>query len=341
VGPVAAVRAVIDRVSHHGPSLAGTRAYRDATESRRDGAAADVFAPAAGLHHLLDGRGGLAGLASGLLAGPQLEAVAAQAEPVEGGVSVTGHVVRTPGGPARAQFAPGLEPRAPSDAAAFLDLPSVGAAAALVSRIGGAPLLAGLRDALPAEAGVELGDLLAPLKGEAAMTIEPGDAAPVFTLAARTTDPGRTRTQLAMLQQPLARRLGSAQPFQERDAADGAPAFTLPVTPELQPSYGLDHGVVVASSTRAGLGQLQPARSSVASAPALAAVAPDQGEKVQALGLFAPRQLLSLGQQGGLTALVSPAARDDLSRIRSAGVAVEEDASHPTDTTARLFLQIP
>src|SRR5206468_2356687 len=142
----------------------------------------------------------LTGLLSGVLAGPQLQAVAAQAAPADVGLSVTGHVVRAPGGPARAQFSPAFEPRVPSDAAAFVDLPSVGALAGLASRMGGAGLVNGLRAALPAEAGVELADLLAPLQGEAAVTVAPGDPAPVFTLASRTTDQARTRAQLAQLQ---------------------------------------------------------------------------------------------------------------------------------------------
>jgi hypothetical protein len=48
-----------------------------------------------------------------------------------------------------------------------------------------------------------------------------------------------------------------------------------------------------------------------------------------------------LGERTGLKALSSPAARDDLGRIRAAGAVVKEDADEPTDTTAELFLEIP
>jgi len=68
---------------------------------------------------------------------------------------------------------------------------------------------------------------------------------------------------------------------------------------------------------------------------------PEEGEKVEALGFLDPRKLLALGEQTGLRALGSPAVRDDLGRIRAAGLVVKEDANQPTDTTAELFLEIP
>jgi hypothetical protein len=68
---------------------------------------------------------------------------------------------------------------------------------------------------------------------------------------------------------------------------------------------------------------------------------PSEDAKVEALGFLDSRQLLALAERTGLRALSSPAARDDLGRIRTAGVVVEEDGERPTDTTAELFLQIP
>jgi hypothetical protein len=54
------------------------------------------------------------------------------------------------------------------------------------------------------------------------------------------------------------------------------------------------------------------------------------------------RQLLALGEQTGLTAIPSLAtAREDLRRVRAAGAVVTNDPTHPTDTNAELFLQIP
>jgi hypothetical protein len=100
-------------------------------------------------------------------------------------------------------------------------------------------------------------------------------------------------------------------------------------------------GALVASTATSGLEQLGKARSPVTGAPVLEDLLPEEGEKVEALGFLDSRQLLALGERTGLRALSSPAARDDLGRIRTAGAVVKEDATQPTDTTAELFLEIP
>ena len=81
--------------------------------------------------------------------------------------------------------------------------------------------------------------------------------------------------------------------------------------------------------------------SSNTGASVLDDMVPEGGGKVEALGFLDSRQLLALGERTGLRALSSPAARDDLGRIRAAGAVVKEDATQPTDTTAELFLEIP
>ena len=113
------------------------------------------------------------------------------------------------------------------------------------------------------------------------------------------------------------------------------------VTPELEPSYAVSKGAVVASTASSGLEQLRPARSPATAAAVLEDLMPEEGEKVEALAFIDPRKLLALGERTGLQALSSPAARDDLSRMRNAGAVVKEDDNQPTDTTAELFLEIP
>ncbi len=210
---------------------------------------------------------------------------------------------------------------------------------ALAERAGGAALLAGIEEALPTAAGIELEDLLAPLGEEAALSVQSGEAAPIFTLAARTRDAASTRESLARLQGPVSDRLGGG-PFQQRELR-GADAFTLQVTPELQPSYAVSKGAVVASTASSGLEQLRPARSPAIAAPVLEDLMPEEGAKVEALAFIDPRKLLALGERTGLEALSSPAARDDLGRMGKAGAVVKEDDNQPTDTTAELFLEIP
>ena len=255
IGPAAAVSGAIDRAGDNGtPSLADGRVFRRASEDREGAASLDLFATTSGLRRLLDGQGGAAGTAGRLLLSPRLEGVSAQVAAEEDGLRATAHVLRAPGGPRAAAFAPGLARRVPRASAGFLALPGLDAMAALAERAGGAAVLAGIEDALPQAAGIELDDLIAPLDGEAALTVTAGEAAPVFTLSARTRDEASTRESLARLQGPVSERLGGG-PFAQRELR-GTDAFTLRVTPELEPSYAVSKGVAVASTASSGLEQL-------------------------------------------------------------------------------------
>jgi len=340
IGPAGAVRGAIDRAAGSGaPSLADGRVFERAAGSREGAASLDVFATTLGLRRLLDGSSGLAGTAGRLLLSPQLDGISAQVAAEERGLRATARVLRAPGGPRPAAFEPTLADRVPRDAAGFLALPGLDAMTAIAQRAGAAAALAAVEEALPTAAGLELEDLLAPLSEEAALTVAAGEDAPVVTLAARTRDEASTRESLARLQEPLSERLGGG-PFTQSELR-GADAFTLEATPQLEPSYAISKGAVVASTATSGLEQLGPARSPVTGAPVLEDMVPEEGEKVEALGFLDSRQLLALGERTGLQALSSPAARDDLGRIRAAGAVVKEDANEPTDTTAELFLEIP
>jgi hypothetical protein len=341
IGPAEAVSGAIDRAGEDGPpSLADGRVFRRAAGGREGAASLEVFATTAGLRPLFDGASGLAGTAGRLLLSPQLEGVHAQVAAEERGLRMTARVLRAPGGPARAAFEPKLADRVPADAAGLVALPGVDAIKAIAERVGGAGLLNGLEEALPAAAGIELEDLLAPLGDEAVVSVRPGETSPVFTLAARTRDESSTRESLAHLQRPVSEQL-DAGTF-EGGELRGADTFTLRVTPELAPSYGVSKGAVVVSTAGSGLDQLRPARSPVTTWPVVEDQLPDWDDgKVEALVFLDPRQLLTLGERTGLRALTSPAARDDLGRIGKAGVVVKEDDDEPTDTTAELFLEIP
>ena len=345
VGPAGAVRGAIDRAAAddggRAAALADGQAFRRAAEERTAASSVDVFASSAGLRRLLDGRDGIAGFAGRLLTGPRLEGVSAQVSAEESGLRIGARIMRTPGAPRPAGFTPSLTDRVPGDAAGFLALPGLDAAAELLSRTGGGgALLEDLRATVPQAAGLDLEDVLAPLADEAMLAVTSGDVTPVFTLTARTRDEAATREAMARLQGPLADRLAGGSVFEQRDVG-GTAAFSLPVTPELEPSYALARGALVASSGRSGLGQLNPARTPITGNAALGEVLPEEGAKVEALGFFDSRQLLALGERTGLQAFSSPAVRDDLGRIRAAGAVVAEDAKNPTDTTVELFLETP
>ena len=341
VGPSAEVRAAIDRDAGTGaPSLADSRVFRRAAQSRSGAATLDVFASSLGLRRALDGRTGIAGVAGRLLASPTLDGVDAQFTAEETGVRVNARVLRAPGGKRPTGYTPTLAGRAPANAAGFLSLPGLDAAANAIGKLGGGATIDAITNALPTAAGVELDDLISPLSDEAQITVTSGDAAPVFTVAARTRDEAATREGLARLQGPIGDRLAGGAPFTQVDQR-GTPAYSLDVTPELQPTYAVAKGTVVASTSRTGLDQLAPAKAPLTKNEVLEKVMPGEDAKVEALGFLDSRQLLALAERTGLKALSSPATRDDLGRIRSAAAVVEEDGDTPTDTTAELFLQIP
>jgi hypothetical protein len=341
IGPAAAVKGAIDRAGGEDapPSLADGRVFRRAAEGREGTASLELFATTAGLRRLLDGASGVAGIAGRLLLSPHLDGVHAQVAAEERGLRAQARILRAPGAGEPAAFKPSLTGRVPRDSAGFLALPGVDALAGLAERAGGAALLAGVEEALPTAAGIELEDLLAPLGEEAVLTVEAGEAAPVFTLAARTRDAASTRESLARVQGPVSERLGGG-PFEQRELR-GADAFTLRVTPELEPSYAVAKDAVVASTAGSGLEQLGDAKDPVTKDSSFGEVMPEGGEKVEALAFIDPRALLALGERTGLSALTSPAARDDLGRMGNAGAVVREDDNQPTDTTAELFLEIP
>jgi hypothetical protein len=170
---------------------------------------------------------------------------------------------------------------------------------------------------------------------------ETGGGAPVVTLKARTADARRTESSLARLQEPLAHRLAQpgTVPGFKPETLGGLEGYTLRVTPELAPSYAVSGDGVVISTAPAGL---QPPRGTLAAAPAFEATVGSVPAQAEALGFLDLRQLLALGEQTGLTAIPGIAtARDDLRRVRAAGLVVTQDPAHPSDTNAELFLQIP
>ena len=112
------------------------------------------------------------------------------------------------------------------------------------------------------------------------------------------------------------------------------------MTPELAPDYALSpdgaralHGARRARCRR---------RGTVAAAPAFRTTIGDVPDEVESLLFLDLRQLLALGEQTGLTAIPGlGTARDDLARVRAAGLTVAQDPARKTDTTAELFLEIP
>jgi hypothetical protein len=318
-----------------GPSLADSPGYRRAAELEH--APIELYAPTAGLQRLLAAAPAVVRAAAGFAEAPHFKGLAARVRTEPEGIRVTARVLREPGAAPPQEFAPALQGRAPASAAAFLQTAGADTLVALLERGGLAETVAAVRAALPDLAGIELDrDVLAPLGAEAAVTLTARGATPVFTLTARSDDPPRTREALARLQGPLADQLtGDAGAFRSLDDD----AFSLPVTPQLAPSYALDGNVLIASTDRSGLSQRTLARRGLAQELALRAVSDQAAGRIEALAFADLRQLLALGERTGLTLGPGfPAVRDDLGQVRAAGAVVRREES---DSTAELFLEIP
>jgi hypothetical protein len=347
VGTEPAVRAAVDREQGEGERLADLAAYRAALAGAPADRTLTAYASAAGVRLLLVPRAGLLGTLGALLDRPGLTAAGAALTAEAGGLRAS---VRLAGGaPEDAAFAPVLLERVPESAVAYLGVRGAPRLVRLLERLGAGATVAAVRALLADEAGVDLdGDLLGPLDGELALSVTgPQDdpagtagGAPVVTLKARTADPRRTASALARVQQPLERRLalpGGAPAFRP-ETIGGLQAFSFRATPELAPSYAVSADGVVISTAPAGL---ERPRGTVAASSGFEATIGDVPREADSLVFLDLRRLLELGEQTGLTAIPGLAtARDDLRRVRAAGVVVTPDPAHPSDTTAELFLQI-
>jgi hypothetical protein len=342
VGTEAAVRAAVDRHRGDGAALADVVGFRRVADGAPAARSVLAYAPANGVREVLARRDGLLGTLGVLLDRRGLDFAGAAVTAEEGGLRA--HVRLAGGAPPDAAFEPLLLERIPEDAAAYLGIRGAPRLAQLLERLGAGDAVATVRRVVSDEAGIDFdGDLLGPLADEVAIAVTgpTGEGAPVVTLKARTTDPARTESALARLQEPLARRLAlpGTVPGFKPETFGGLEGFTLRVTPELAPSYALSDEGLVLSTAPAGL---DPPRGTIAAAPGFDATIGDVPARAESLVFLDLRQLLALGEQTGLTAIPGFATvRDDLARVRAIGAVVTQDPANPSETTAELILQIP
>lgn len=327
-GPEAAVRRAIDVERGATPALADAPGFDAALEGARQPAEA-YFSPR-GLRGYVRAQGAAAAAVAALLDHPGLRAVGASLRADGRGLRV--HVRRM--GAGGAQVRPRLVAGVPADTVALLAGPSLAAAVQAAQRAGAGAALETVRSTLRDRAALDLDrDLLGRLRGEFAAWIEPGKAAPVITLAARTSDPAGTREALARLQDPLAKALArddSRPSFDARTIA-GAGAFTLRVSDTFAPSYAVVGDTVLVSTSPDGLAAYRGRRPRLGSARGFRAAVPRLPAQIESLGFVDVRQLLALGEQTGLTAEV-------LRPVRAAAAVTEREKD---DTTAELFFEIP
>jgi len=185
-------------------------------------------------------------------------------------------------------------------------------------------------------------DLLPLLDRPAALSITPGDAAPVLTLVLDGVDEAEALDVLALLQPGLidligARRFGQAPTFGSVDV-EGVTVATAQVAPGLELSYAAWDGRLVVSTALDGIAAARRAEG-LGGAAGFDAVVGDSSSPLSALLFIDLQQLLTLGEQAGLAQ--DPrylAVRDDLHELGAVGVVVSREEEF---TTAELTFQIP
>jgi len=357
LGQDASVRSAIDVTTNSAPSLAGTAAYVKAAAGEPDDRVLDAYASAGGVRRVLTSATGPLGALGALLSQPATTATTISVSPASGGVRIQVHGALSAGlekltGRAE-QFEPKLPDLLPSGSMLLIDAARLDTA---VPRILGAlgslgiagrvqPLLSRLGNALSAQS-VHLGNVLALLRGEAAVALIPGaaGAGPAPAVIARVANQAQARQTLANLEVPLQQLFPTpgSGPGQEAEWNDvqvgGITVHELGVAPGVQLDYAVFDGLAVVSTSADAIGAIASHSHSMSADAGYRAAVGDQAKRVTSLVSIDFSQLLSLADQTGFTHGASVGAiGPDLARIHAVGLT---SAAGENDTTAELFLQI-
>jgi hypothetical protein len=352
VGPDPAVRAAIAAGTGRARSLAADPAYQDAAAGEPAGRVLDVYLPAAGLRRALEPRGGVIGAIAGLLDRPGLQGTTLSLSAVSSGAEVQIHSAVRSGASHPISFAPTLQSVLPAGSTLMLDVDGLDragpqllrafATAGVAANV--APLLARLGTALAGQ-GVTARKVVSSIfGGETAVALSPGPT-PSLLIVARTSHQTATKSELAGLEAPLAALFPApaAGPGEIPGLADqqvgGVTVHELGLGPGLQIDYAVSGGLVVVSTSVRAIDQVVSRSRALADDNAYKTVLASQPGQLSSV-LFADfSQLLSLGEQTGLTS----GARmrellSDLSKIRAIGLS---STSGESDTTTELHVEIP
>jgi hypothetical protein len=357
LGQDASVRAAVDVVAGRSSALASTPAYRNAASGEPDDAVVDAYASVGGVRRVLSAGGGAPGALGRLLDQPALQGVGISVSPRASGAAIRVHSTLDPtlqrvSGSRPRPFVPSLAGALPSGTTLMLDVGDLSAtaprilAAAGAAGFGGglAPLLGRLGNALGSE-GVDIRSVLADIfGGETAVAIVPRTTSPTLVLVARAPNQDRVRAQLAALELPLSQLFpaptsgpGGTPTF--NDVPVGAiTAHELALNPGLQLDYAVFHHLVVISTSLQGIQAIARHRGSLANDPAYRAEIGAGPGSVTSLLFLDFSQLLSLGEQTGLTGRQRiQALFPDLQRVRAVGLS---STSGKSDSTAVLSLTL-
>jgi hypothetical protein len=355
IGQDPAVRASIDVAAGRAPSLQSASAYRHAAAGEPAGRVLDLYASAAGVRRLLAPQGGVIGALGGLLYKPTLTGVSIALTPRPGGLAIRVHSALDASTPAAgaSAFSPALPSSLPAGTTLMLDLTNLdGVAPRLLgaTATGGVgngllPLLSRIGIALGAEGVNVHRDIVSAFHGETVVALVPGPsgARPTLLIVARAPDEQRTRAAMAALQTPFAQLFGPRGPgvapvFTDHQVG-GITVHQLTPTRGLELDYAVfDQKLVIATSLGA-IAALRTHAHALTGEPAYRAALATGPDRVTSVLFLDFSQLLSLGEQTGLTRSAQyQALRPDLEKVRAVGLS---STSGETDSTAELFLQIP
>ncbi|MGI8632096.1 MAG: DUF3352 domain-containing protein [Solirubrobacterales bacterium] len=342
VGEADTVKRTIDLADGRGGSLA------DNAQAQRalDGVAAErvalAYASRDGVRDvLLEGSGALAQL-GGVIDHPALQATAAAITARDGKLVVSQHSAldakANKDRPAYGAF-PSFEPTLDSEVSgtSFLYLGAADFDRTLdrllgqagVSIPGFGDLFERFRKGLGKEARVDLEKQLFPLlKGEAAISVAPGQPAPVVTAVIDDVDEKKARSVLASLQGPIIKAIqpGEGQraaQFAESDVG-GVRVNSLQLTPTINLSYALFEGQLVITTDPQGVERIRKNREPLADSDGYKSAfagAPDEAATVVFVDLATFVDLAvgaGLGQDPGFGLI-----RDDVERLQALGVTVQ------------------
>ena len=363
VGPDVAVRAAIAAGTGRARSLAADPAYQRAAAGEPAGRVLDVYLPAAGLRRVLEPRGGVVGAIAGLLDRPALEGTTLSLSPVSSGADVQIHSALRSGAAPRSagtassgsrpiSFAPTLQSVLPTGSTLMLDVGGLDragpqllhafATAGVAANV--APLLARLGSALAGQGVIASKVVSSIFGGETAVALSPGPT-PSLLIVARTSHQKATQSELAGLEAPLSALFPApaSGPGEIPGLADqqvgGVTVHELGLGPGLQIDYAVFNGLVVVSTSVRAIDQVASRSRALGDDKAYKTVLGNQPGQLSSV-LFADfSQLLSLGEQTGLTS--GTRMREllpDLAKVRAIGLS---STSGESDTTTELHVEIP
>jgi hypothetical protein len=357
LGQDASVRSAIDVAAKAAPSLDAAPAYRRAAATEPAGRVLDAYASLAGVRRLLAPQGGVVGALGDLLYQPALEGVAVSVSPTAGGARIQVHSALDPtlvhiNSSTTAAFTPTLQTVMPTGSILMLDVsgldrvaPEVlnaGSAAGVAGGIG--PLLSRLGTALTSE-GVNVAKIVAIFDREAAVAIVPHAQSPTLVIVARAPDQAQARSELAELEVPLAQlfqthsKTSSSEPVFNDRQVGGVTIHQLALTTGLQLDYAVFRGLVAISTSLEGIEAVAQQADPLSRDPSFRFTLGNRPKLVTSLVFLDLDQLLTLGQQTGLTSSATyKALQPDLAKIRAIGLSSTRGA---TDSTAELSVQIP